>query len=298
MKRHLQTAFSTHQYMRSEDFEVYYYHSSDSSKTELHEHDFYEFYFFLEGDCSIRVEDEVMPLKYGDMVIFPPHVKHKSVIHSYKQPYRRFVFWISQEYCNELTQTYAEYAFLLQHVQVKKEYIFPNDLISFNTIQAKMIQLIEEQRADRFGKEARLYIYINDLLLHLNRMIYERRHKKSNKETGRLHQNILSYIEQHLEDDLSLEKLAGKFFVSKYHISHVFKDNFGISIHQYVTKKRLAAIQEAMLGNMNITEAYLMFGFSDYSSFYRAFKKEYNISPREFVKAHTLVESKIEEAKI
>ena len=53
-------------------------------------------------------------------------------------------------------------------------------------------------------------------------------------------------------------------------------------IHQYITKKRLALCREAILGQMSITEAYQTFGFGDYSSFYRAFKKEYGISPKDF----------------
>ena len=70
--------------------------------------------------------------------------------------------------------------------------------------------------------------------------------------------------------------------MSKYHIAHIFKENTGISIHQYIMKKRLAACRDAILSNISITKAYLMFGFKDYSSFYRAFKKEFGISPKEY----------------
>ena len=70
--------------------------------------------------------------------------------------------------------------------------------------------------------------------------------------------------------------------MSKYHIAHVFKDNIGMSIHQYITKKRLNLCKEAISGGMSITDAYHRFGFGDYSSFYRAFKKEYGISPKDY----------------
>ena len=120
------------------------------------------------------------------------------------------------------------------------------------------------------------------LLLYLNRLIYERLHPHKTRTEESLYQNIATYIEEHLEEDLSLQKLAEEFFVSKYHIAHIFKDNLGLSIHQYITKKRLALCREAILGQMSITEAYHTFGFGDYSSFYRAFKKEYGISPKDF----------------
>ena len=47
-------------------------------------------------------------------------------------------------------------------------------------------------------------------------------------------------------------------------------------------KKRLAACQDAILSNISISKAYVMFGFKDYSNFYRAFKKEFGISPKEY----------------
>ena len=116
----------------------------------------------------------------------------------------------------------------------------------------------------------------------MNRMIYEKNHPSSQHEESSLYQNLLIYIGEHLDEPLTMEQLARQFYVSKYHISHIFKDNFGLSVHQYIIKKRLAACREAIMSNVSISEVYLNYGFGDYSSFYRAFKKEYGISPKDF----------------
>lgn len=282
MKKNLQTRFSTRQYMLSKDFEIYYYKDTSLTKVPTHAHDYYEFYFFLEGDVSIQIGEKLHPVTFGDIMLMPPHVPHRPIIHSLTAPYRRFVFWISQEYCNHLLALSPDYAYLMQYVQVSRDYVFHIDRLAFNTVQSKALRLIEELQADRFGRSAQIPLCVGDLVLHLNRLVYEQLHPKAPQEERSLYENLCSFIEEHMEEDLSLERLAKEFFVSKYHIAHVFKNSLGLSIHQYITKKRLALSREAILSGERITEAYQTCGFGDYSSFYRSFKKEYGISPKEF----------------
>ena len=279
MAKNLQTKFSTRQYMLSRDFEIYYYNEPASEKVSIHSHDYYEFYFFLEGDVSIWIEGEQYPLKYGDMVLIPPGIKHMAMVHGNEIPYRRFVFWISVEYCNQLMEVSSSYGYLMQNVLVKKTYIFHNDLITFNTIQYRIFQLIEEIKSERFGKEAKVSLCVNDLVLQLNRIVYEQQNPKSEKEEQNLYQNIIYYIDDHLDEELSLEQLA-----------HIFKEQMGLSVHQYILKKRMQASKAAILGETSITDVYTMFGFKDYSSFYRAFKKEFGVSPKEYKEVHGVVQ--------
>ncbi|MGN0205299.1 MAG: helix-turn-helix domain-containing protein [Coprococcus sp.] len=282
MKKNLQSTFITRQYMISQDFEIYYYNDHNLSKVSLHSHDYYEFYFFLEGDISIQIGRETFPIRHGDILLVPPKVPHRPIIHNVKAPYRRFVFWISQEYCQHLMQLSPDYGYLIQYIQISKKYIFHNDRISFHSIQSKILRLLEEVHSDRFGRDTQIFLCVNDLVLCLNRMIHERNVPRNRGKEQNLYQQITEYIEDHLDEDISLEKLADEFYVSKYHIAHVFKDQLGISIHQYITKKRLALCREAILGKASITEVCQTFGFSDYSSFYRAFKKEYGVSPKDY----------------
>lgn len=282
MKKNLQSAFRTRQYMLSKDFEIYYYSDYYLSKVESHTHNYYEFYFFLEGNVDMIIEGDVFSMHPGDLVLIPPKIRHHAEIRNQELPYRRFVFWISREYCKRLLELSPDYVYLMQHVEVAGDYVFSNDIITFNTIQSKVFALIDEMRSNRFGRDARISLCVNDLILHLNRIVHERNYPRSEKEDKNLYQSLAEYIEKNLEGNLSLEHLAEVFYVSKYHIAHTFKDHTGLSIHQYITKKRLTACREAILGGSEITQAYLMFGFGDYSSFYRAFKKEYGISPREF----------------
>lgn len=287
MRKKLQTAFQLRQYMISRDFELYYYEDRDLAKVAAHTHDYYEFCFFLEGDVSMKIGESLYPIQYGDMLLIPPGASHRVVIHSMDVPYRRFIFWISREFCRQLHQMSPYYNYIMQQAEQLRKYMFHLDRITFNTLQSKMIRLLEEMRSEHFGKELQMTLYVDDFILCLNRIGYELLEPKKAPADTSLYTNIAEFIEEHLDEDLSLERLAEEFYVSKYHIAHVFKENLGLSIHQYITKKRLRLCEEALCTGMPITDICQTYGFGDYSSFYRAFKKEYGISPKEYRTLHS-----------
>ena len=272
----------TRQYMISKDFELYYYHNCDlPPHVSLHMHNYYEFYFFLEGNVRIKIQDTIFPLSYGDLILIPPNTPHKVYIDNMQIPYSRFVLWISQEYCHHLSEISPDYMYLFDYVMEKKVFIFHNSNVTFNEIQSRILHLLEEQRAERFGHMSQLTLCINDLILHLNRLVYEQNHPAQNYLAASVYENLTAYIERNLSNDLSLDRLASEFYLSKYNIAHIFKDYLGISVHQYITKKRLKVCREAIESGEKITEVYEHYGFGDYSCFFRAFKKEYGISPKD-----------------
>lgn len=282
MKQKLKTTFHPRKNMLSPDCELYYYEDSDLTQVDFHTHDYCELCFFLEGDIEMQIKDRTYSIQFGDILLIPPFLSHRSITKTHEKPYRRFVLWLSQDYCNHLLQSSPDYAYLMQHITKEECFLIHTDQIVFHAVHSKLLRLLEEMHAKKFGRDTQISICINDLILCLNRLVYEQNAPKQKNSEYALYQQLAEYIEEHIEDDLSLDTLAKKFFVSKYHIAHVFKDNLGISIHQFITKKRLSLCKEAISCNMSITEAYRTFGFGDYSSFYRAFKKEYGISPKDY----------------
>lgn len=282
---HLRTEFSVRQHMISKDFELYYYSDVNLKPVAPHIHDYYEFYFFLEGDVSITVEETLHHICPGDFLLIPPGSSHFPTIRSSQVPYRRFVLWISQDYFAQLMKLSHSFGYLVEHARSVGKYSFHTDFLDFNVIQTRLFSIIEEIRGNRFGKDTEAALQINSLILFLNRLIYERLHPIVHRDST-LFENLSDYISEHLGDDLSLETLAGQFYVSKFYIAHLFRDTLGLSVHQYVLKKRLDACRRSMLGSAPIGQLCLQYGFSDYSSFYRAFKKEFGVSPKEYRLMH------------
>lgn len=280
-KQDLITPFSTRQYMFSRDYEIYYYSDKPGKAVAIHQHDYYEFYFFLEGNINILIDGTETHVVPGDMLIIPPGVLHRPVYLDSDTMYRRFVLWISTEYCNRLMEASLDYGYIFQLVSTTSQYRFSNDIVAFNDLQARLFSITDEVKGHRFGKDAKISLEINDLILTINRNIYDRRSYTSASGKTRLSETIREYIETHLEEDLSLDRLEQEFFVSKYHISHTFKEDMGISLHKYVQMRRLAAIRAIIKSGQSVTAIYQLYGFSDYSAFYRAYKKMYGESPGE-----------------
>lgn len=282
MVKKLVSEYDNRQYMIHDRFELYYYENSLVTSNDSHKHNYYEILFFMEGNVSMMIENVIYHLKNRDILIIPPNTMHHIINHDLSIPYRRFVFWLSRNYYRSIKNYSNELSYLFEHTRKNRQYIYSNDVITFNSIQTKLFSLIDEIHSNHFAKEAKIGTSIYDLIIQLNRIAYEMNTIHQHKNHNRLHSNIIQYIENHINEDLTLDSIADTFYVSKYHISHVFKENYGISLHKYITKKRLQMVCNALLNNENITEIFHQYGFKDYSSFYKAFKKEYGYSPKEY----------------
>ena len=280
MKKKLRSEFNSRQYMLARDFEVYYYSDLHFSSIGRHSHAYTEVYLFCEGEVDMEMEDRRISLQPGDVLVLPPGTEHRAVIRSGDTPYRRFVFWLGEEFCETLRRESPDYLYLFDTVRRTREYVYPMDLLEFNTLRSKLFRLLEELHTDRFGRDAQIGLCVRDLLLTLSRTVRQRRVAPERKEAVSSFQAIADYIAAHLEEDLSLDALSRELYLSKFYIAHLFQENTGLSLHQYIVKKRLSACVDAMQGGESIGACCTQFGFLNYSSFYRAFLKEYGCSPR------------------
>lgn len=282
MSKHYRIPFNTRQYMQTKDYEIFFYEDKVLSPVDTHRHDFYEIYFFLGGNVDINLNGEKYPLAYGNICLIPPATSHKPTFRDNDLPYRRIVLWISPAYMKKLEQSYGDILRCFSESAAKKQYHYAPDFGSAQLLFSKLIAILEESHGTDIFHQHIMSCLISSFLLSLNRTIYNLTHSPMVNDQSTLFSGICDYIGTHLEEDLTLDALAARFHVSKYYISHLFKESIGLSTHQYILKKRLHASKNALLSGIAIQEASRSYGFRDYTTFFRAFKKEFGMSPREF----------------
>ncbi|HIS47835.1 MAG TPA: AraC family transcriptional regulator [Candidatus Scybalocola faecigallinarum] len=281
MKQPDSTKFLYRQYMISQSYELYYYKDYPVRGVEPHEHGFYELYFFLEGSVEMTIGGKCFRVHPGDIVLIPPGIRHFPSFIDPKTPYRRFVLWIHKDYYEKCFAHEQALAYLFERDPKGQTPVLTVDPVIFNDLQNKLFQMIREKNEERFGKALSLSLMLQSVLLSISRSVYE-------KENGdcagpvTLRARICTYVEEHLREPLTLEDIAGFFAMNKYYISHIFKESMGISLHQYIIQRRIEACKNALLTQKSLEEIAELFGFANYSSFFRLFKKTYGMSPKEY----------------
>ena len=99
--------------------------------------------------------------------------------------------------------------------------------------------------------------------------------------------DVFRYIRANLGNDLSLDVLEDQFFVSRHHLCREFKKLTGQTLHSYIVKSRLDLCKKYIEMGKPIKEVYELGGFGSYNHFFRAFKQEYGMTPKEYYESLT-----------
>ena len=141
--------------------------------------------------------------------------------------------------------------------------------------------LEEEERSTAYGHDLLARAQMLQLLVMLGRGLDDdgvnyAPSEHCNEKTAA----ILEYLNTHLTEDVSIDALADTFYLSKYYMMRMFREETGFTIHGYLTDKRLRVARDLIAQGMRTTDACFQCGYHDYSAFSRAYKKRFQVSPR------------------
>ncbi len=266
-----------------QNFRLFHLKDKKNQEFEFHYHDFNKIIIFLSGNVTYLVEGKAYDLKPWDILLINHHDIHKPVIDS-GTAYERVVIWLQPDYIKAQADHACD---LTQCFTATTEKSF--NLIRLNpTLQTEIQTLLQQLESSlesrEFGHELLSHSYFLQFMVYLNRVFLPETYQLD-ASASRYDQQIteiLTYINTHLGEDLSNESLADRFYVSKYYLMHKFKETTGYTLHSYVQQKRLLHSADLMRGGTPVLKAAALCGFSDYSTFLRAFRKFYGISPKTF----------------
>lgn len=275
--------FNTRQHMQRNTYEIFRYKDPYMKEVALHLHDFYEIYFFLAGNVQYNVESRSYQLKAGDVLLINPLELHQPIFGKEQRGYERIVLWINKSFLENLSPNSESLCACFDtgapgHTNLLRPENYVRQMLLY-----QLEQLMQEKESGEYCNEFCALSYLVQVLVLLNRQARQQtRETEAKAASDSVVYRVLGYINDHYSEDLTLDFLANQFFISKYHLSREFGRLVGTSVHRYIVQKRLIMAKQMMQEGKPSSDIYQRCGFGDYSNFYRAFKAEYQMSPREF----------------
>lgn len=273
------------QYMINENYEVYEKNGAPIGATALHYHNFYEIIYVLEGEYSSLLENQLYHLKKGDFLLIDCNTMHKyHPIEKKHDSSKRIILWITNSMLEKLSDGAMDLSGCF-HNSDTKAYHFPvyyEEMLRGYLLKLTMSELMEGQLPG--SKEVMDRGYLTLFFSYLNLLCSRREYLFKEEETisHPLVETVSSYIDTHIQQSISIDDLALEVHMSKYHFLRKFKEITGVTVHTFITNKRLIFAADGLRKGRNITQVYQDAGFSDYSSFLRNFKKTFGVSPGKY----------------
>lgn len=257
-----------------EDFRLFHINDQTKKDFSYHYHDFHKIIVFISGKVTYHIEGKAYHLKPRDILLVSQGAIHKPEIDP-SVPYERYIFWIRDDLsCQELNTCFQK----------------ANDS-SFNIVRADsalqerlkdLLPEIEQTLQNKhFGDTVLRNALFTQFMIYINR-IFLRTSSSPDKKTYSSDtqvEQLLKYINRNLSENLSIDQLANRFFFSKYHMMRKFKNETGYTIHNYITSKRLLMARSLISQGMPVMKAAQASGFHDYTTFVRAYKKQFGKAP-------------------
>lgn len=240
---------------------------------EMHTHSSYEIYYFISGMCHYLVEGTRYSLKPGDIMIMRPFESHKCVVLSPDVPYERMVCNVTEQFILDLSKddsllrTFRDRPLGVANRFSDSDFGHSLCSDSFQTV------IQREPNISRDELIARLFLILCEAKRVTETVTAPTR-------TDNIANQIIDYVNSNLYAPLSLEALSNEFFLSKSQINRIFKTNTGSSVGRYVAIKRLLSARQLIRSGEAVAAAAAKCGYCDYSAFYRAYQKQFGVSPQ------------------
>ena len=258
------------------DNSVYLHHTltldpaTDDFSFKSHSHNMVEIYYFLRGNARFVVEGNIFPLERGNILVMASGQTHYLLL--------------------EPSSAYERMALLIDSAAVSQEF----DALSEHIYAGNNLFKLSKAEQTWFEESFSLITKVSEdiqknLVFSFAAMIFSLLSTKLIRPTdNRVEDNTIkkaiNYINKNLTNELSLDKISSALYCSKVSLNRKFREIMGCTVWEYVVRRRIYSARQHLFFSHSVTDAYEKSGFSDYSSFFRAYKKLIGVSPSEDLK--------------
>ena len=267
-----------------ENFRLFHLRSESGEKVDFHYHEFCKLLFLVSGQGSYFVDGKRYLLSAGDLVLIGSRSVHKPEL-AEGSTYERIIIYISPDYlqqmstqdCDLLSLFSGSHGHVLRLKEQRRKAVF--SLVS---------KLERDLSQEAFGRTILSQADLLPLLVELGRSMEDSATnlpRPSVPENRRVVE-IMEYLDRNLAEEIDMDALAERFFISKYYMMRLFQKETGTTIYGYLTQKRLLKARELISSGMRAMESCYACGFPSYSSFTRAYGKYFGTTPTGRTDAH------------
>ena len=264
-------------YLR-ENYRLFHLRDTAGQEKDYHFHEFDKVIVLLSGRVQYEVETSTYDLRPWDVLLVRHHAIHKANI-DVSEPYERIILYIDAKYVQRAAPD-DRLLTCFDRTDAQGMHCLRPDETARERLRATLASMEEAQNDGYFGADTLRNTLLLQLLVLINRLVPE-----AAGEIRRPHaydekiEQTLSYINENLDRELTVDQLAERIYLSRYHFMRLFKEQTGSTVHAYIRRKRLLRAAKLIRGGEPVSRVAAETGYADYSAFYRAFRDCFGASP-------------------
>ncbi len=247
----------------------------------MHIHDCFEMYYSISGGKQFLIDNRFYDINPGDLFIINQFESH-CLTQINNMVHERIIICIHPDYLKEISTTKTD----LSYCFTERNQVF-NHRISLNKEQQhRFLYFIGKiTTSNKFGSDIIERVAFMEMMVMINSLFINNHSAEvadSNFQYNQQVQEILTYINQHITEAITVEQLAEQFYLSTSYICRIFKATTGTTINKYINARRITIAKSLLSMDLGVSEVCEKCGFNDYSNFLKAFTKAVGISPKKY----------------
>lgn len=267
-------------YVINEPYELFYKNSTAAYPVGAHTHNAAEIYLTLTDLPDVLLNDTVSKVRRGNLILIPPFCVHQ-LYHEKNICYERYILNLDIQWLKNVLHPHQELLECLSHAERPQILALPENELSQLTNAFRTFLPQTQERSIESTVAFFSMLSVLDTTVHIARKALPVQSiviTKSQKNVN----DIIAYIHQHLETEITLNDIAAHFFLNKDYLSRLFMKHTHTTIGRYITIQRITKAQEYLRDGMTVTQVCDKMGFSSYAYFFKVFKKMTGISPSHY----------------